>query len=125
MKYFVFILTIVLVHSCADKPVKQQVAQQPVIVAKEPRKLRYVLKPNHCGIMGFFNDGSVAGSVSPEISKHNIATLDTAEVYAHYTIDKHYIIFDDDHNSLDFSSDVEGGYKWIMVDYNWKMSLPE
>ncbi len=130
MRYAFFVIVILFVVSCQEvNPGKNNAistnGQMAMKAPKEPRKLRYIMSPVHCGILGFFNDGSVAGCTDPSISKHNIAALDTAEVFAHYSVDKHFIIFDDDHSSLDFSSDVKDAYKWVMVDYQWKMNVPE
>jgi hypothetical protein len=123
MKFLFMAIILLSVVSCGGRqPPKQEAGNNQT---REPRKLRYVMAPVHCGIIGFFNDGTVAGTVNRELSKHNIATLDTAEVFAHYTIDKHFIIFDDDHSSLDFSSDAQDAYRWVMVDYKWKMKVEE
>jgi hypothetical protein len=124
MKHILIAITILSLFSCKNDSVSQK---KTVIAsaAKEPRKLRYIMKPNHCGILGFFSDGTVAGSIDPKISRHNIATLDTAEVYTDYKVQDHYIVFDDDHSTLDFSTDFKDAYRWVMVDYQWKMQIPE
>lgn len=123
MKFLLGVIALLSLFSCGGRQPSKYRASNTA--TREQRKLRYVIAPSHCGIIGFFNDGSVAGTVNRELSKRNIVTLDTAAVFAHYTIDRRFIIFDDDHSSLDFSSDAQDAYRWVMVDYKWKMNIPE
>lgn len=122
MKHTLLIIIVLSLLSCTEM---RRPKWETIHTQKEQRKLRYIMKPNHCGIIGFFNDGTVAGTIDASVTMRNLATLDTAEVFAHYTIDKHYIIFNDDHSSLDFSSDIKDGYSWLMVDYEWKKVVGE
>jgi hypothetical protein len=86
------------------------------------RKLRYVMATNG-GLLGFYNDGTVAECPRCDLLKSNIAVMAKQKTKRKYQSSKDHLIIDGDER-LDIYIDGKVSPDWAMVDYKW-LSSPE
>ena len=89
-------------------------------VKKERRRLRYLYYANG-GLIGFFNDGSVAGCPRCDLMRENVKALYSIDPHAKYTVSGNEILFDGDVMSLLEKNGAGSG--WAMKDYKWFVDL--
>lgn len=89
---------------------------------KRERKLRYLFYSNG-GLIGYFDDGTIAGCPRCDLLKENIQHLYSAKPYSRYTIEGTYLLVNGKDREYPDSDKNDSGEGWAMVDYKWYVNL--
>lgn len=93
------------------------------VAKKETRRLRYLYFANG-GLVGYFNDGTIAGCPRCDLAKVNIEYLYSAESHAKYTIKNGCLLIDDEREECPkMPTNTSDG--WAMIDYNWNVRVSQ
>ena len=88
------------------------------------RELRYLFFANG-GIVGYFDDGTIAGCPRCDFCKSNIVAMFNEKTYGKYKVenDGSLTINGDEHLVPAFNpGDIDG---WALIDYKWKIKPPQ
>ena len=99
-------------------------AQNLSLYKKNKKELRYLFFANG-GIVGYFNDGTIAGCPRCDFAKSNIANMFEKEPTGTYTVeaDGSLLINGTEKETPVYnSSDYDG---WALIDYKWYIKPPQ
>lgn len=145
----IFIAIISLATSCAnnenalqqnDELIESDTAQNDTIINTEQtkktdsatssslqkegeRKLRYLFYANG-GLVGYFDDGTVAACPRCDLLKENIRALHAAMPFKKYTVEKDgSLLVGKSEHQFPKEKDDNGNKEWAMIDYKWLVNL--
>lgn len=87
---------------------------------KNERKLKYLFASNG-GLLGFYDDGTVATCPRCDLIKENIDALNSKEVNAKYESKNGYLLMNNER--MDIYTNGEISKDWAMVDYKWLVDI--
>ena len=80
------------------------------------RRLRYLYSSNG-GLIGFFNDGTVAGCPKCDLLQENIMVLYESKPHSHYDVGADFLLVDKE-TRMQFDEGQKYNH-WIIIDYKW------
>lgn len=103
------------------KATKERLAKEQQ--KKQERKLRYLAYSNG-GLVGYFDDGTVAGCPRCDLLKENVEALYTTKPFDTYTLEKDgHLKRAEGDNLLPQAGKGDSPYTWAMIDYKWIVHL--
>ncbi|MBK7882532.1 MAG: hypothetical protein IPJ81_00840 [Chitinophagaceae bacterium] len=90
---------------------------------KTEKKLRYLFYANG-GLLGYFNNGTIAGCTRCDLSKENIKTLYAEQSFKNYIVEKYgSLLIGKNERAYPKEKDENGNKEWAMIDYKWIVDL--
>ncbi|MDU1890619.1 MAG: hypothetical protein E6767_08000 [Dysgonomonas sp.] len=90
-----------------------------VIPMKEGRKLRYLFSSNG-GLVGYFDDGTVAACPRCDLLDVNVEALYRSDVWRTYIIESDgALLIDGEMKEYPVIMEERGYQEWVMIDYKW------
>lgn len=139
MKLMVLLLTTSIILSCnqltqnkTDKKELQQIKTTTVTEQQTPfsqtenkkkRKLRYLFYANG-GLIGYFDDGTVATCPRCDLINENIKSLYSIKPFKKYTVGEDgSLLMDGNIREYPTIENENGNREWAMIDYKWIVDL--
>lgn len=126
-KLFILLLSIVIVTAFNNNNVIAQKTKSnnTKTSSKKKRNLRYVFYANG-GLLGYFNDGTVAGCPRCEFDKENLEVLFKTKPSKKYKVRPDGSLLVDgvavEHPSKKVN---QAGEHWPLIDYVWNEKVPQ